>query len=90
MLIGAVSGLGSFHYRVQVGYFSQETFRAFLIAFQASTDGYLIFILAYSEKQAWPEPCRMWSHPSNLMCPEPGTGGSIYFVLSSLLHQAKK
>jgi transposase len=41
---GAVSGLGAFRYRVQLEYFSQETFRAFLVAFRASTDGYLIFI----------------------------------------------
>jgi transposase len=42
---GAVSGRGGFRYRVQLDYFSQETFRAFLMAFRASTDGYLIFIL---------------------------------------------
>lgn len=42
---GAVSGLGVFRYRVQLDYFSQETFRAFLVAFRASTDGYLIFII---------------------------------------------
>jgi hypothetical protein len=42
---GAVSGRGGFRYRVQLDYFSQETFRAFLMAFRASTNGYLIFIL---------------------------------------------
>jgi transposase len=42
---GAVSGLGLFRYRVQLAYFSQETFRAFLAAFRAATDGYLILII---------------------------------------------
>jgi transposase len=42
---GAVSGLGGFRYRVQLDYFSQQTSRAFLVAFRASTDGYLIFII---------------------------------------------
>jgi transposase len=42
---GAISGQGVFRYRVQLSYFSQETFRAFLIAFRASTDGYLILII---------------------------------------------
>jgi transposase len=42
---GAVSGLGGFRYRVQLDYFSQETFRAFLMTFRASTDGYLLLIL---------------------------------------------
>jgi transposase len=42
---GAVSGLGLFRYRVQLSYFSQETFRAFLAAFRAATDGYLILII---------------------------------------------
>src|ERR687891_595033 len=42
---GAISGQGGFRYRVQLDYFSQETFRAFLMAFRASTEGYLIFIL---------------------------------------------
>jgi len=42
---GAVSGLGGFRYRVQLDYFSQETFRAFLAAFRSATDGYLIFII---------------------------------------------
>jgi len=42
---GAVSGLGLFRYRVQLDYFSQETFRAFLVTFRAATDGYLILII---------------------------------------------
>ena len=42
---GAVSGSGLFRYRVQLSYFSQETFRAFLVAFRCSTDGYLILII---------------------------------------------
>lgn len=42
---GAVSGSGLFRYRVQLSYFSQETFRAFLVAFRSSTDGYLILII---------------------------------------------
>src|SRR5918996_1530662 len=42
---GAISGQGGFRYRVQLDYFSQETFRAFLMAFRASTEGYRIFIL---------------------------------------------
>ena len=42
---GAVSGAGLFRYRVQLSYFSQETFRAFLVAFRSSTDGYLILII---------------------------------------------
>jgi hypothetical protein len=42
---GAVSGLGVFRYRVQLEYFSQEAFRAFLAAFRATTDGYLILII---------------------------------------------
>jgi transposase len=42
---GAVSGLGVFRYRVQLDYFSQETFRAFLVTFRAVTDGYLILII---------------------------------------------
>lgn len=42
---GAVSGAASFRYRVQLDYFSQETFRAFLTTFRAATDGYLLFIL---------------------------------------------
>jgi transposase len=42
---GAVSGSGVFRYRVQLDYFSQETFRAFLVAFRATTDGYLILII---------------------------------------------
>lgn len=42
---GAVSGSGLFRYRVQLSYFSQETFRAFLAAFRDSTDGYLILII---------------------------------------------
>jgi len=41
---GAVSGSGLFRYRVQLSYFSQETFRAFLVAFRCSTAGYLILI----------------------------------------------
>ena len=42
---GAVSDPGGFRYRVQLDYFSQETFRTFLITFRTSTDGYLIFII---------------------------------------------
>lgn len=42
---GAVSGQGIFRYRVQMDYFSQLTFRAFLAAFRSSTDGYLILII---------------------------------------------
>lgn len=42
---GAVSGLGDFRYRVQLDYFSQETFCAFLMAFRGSTDGWLILII---------------------------------------------
>ena len=42
---GAVSGSGLFRYRVQLSYFSQETFRAFLVAFRGATDGYLILII---------------------------------------------
>jgi transposase len=42
---GAVSGSGLFRYRVQLSYFSQETFRAFLVAFRNSTDGYPILII---------------------------------------------
>src|SRR5215510_10503870 len=42
---GAVSGSGMFRYRVQLSYFSQETFRAFLVSFRDSTDGYLILII---------------------------------------------
>jgi transposase len=42
---GAVSGSGLFRYCVQLSYFSQETFRAFLVAFRDSTDGYLILII---------------------------------------------
>jgi transposase len=41
---GAVSGSGLFRYRVQLSYFSQETFRAFLVALRGATDGYLILI----------------------------------------------
>jgi transposase len=42
---GAVSGEGLFRYRVQLSYFSRESFRAFLVAFRASTDGYLMLIV---------------------------------------------
>lgn len=42
---GAVSGLGGFRYRVQLDYCSQETFGAFLVAFRAATDGWLILII---------------------------------------------
>jgi transposase len=42
---GSVSGLGGFRYRVQLDYFSQETFGAFLVAFRATTDGWLILII---------------------------------------------
>jgi transposase len=42
---GAVSGSGLFRYRVQLSYFSQETFRAFLVVFRSTTDGYLILIV---------------------------------------------
>jgi len=42
---GAVSGSGLFRFRVQLSYFSQETFRAFLAAFRNATDGYLILII---------------------------------------------
>jgi transposase len=42
---GAISNRGHFRYRVQLDYFSHATFRAFLLAFRAATDGYLILIL---------------------------------------------
>jgi hypothetical protein len=42
---GAVSGSGLFRYRVQLSYFSQETFCAFLAGFRNATDGYLILII---------------------------------------------
>src|SRR5687767_233358 len=42
---GAVSGSGLFRYRVQLSYFSQEAFRAFLAAFRDSTDSNLILII---------------------------------------------
>jgi transposase len=42
---GAVSGSRLFRYRVQLNYFSQETFRAFLAAFRDSTDGNLILVI---------------------------------------------
>ena len=42
---GAVSRFGSFRYRVQLEYFSQETFRAFLVNFRTAIDGWLILIL---------------------------------------------
>lgn len=42
---GAVSAQGGFRYRVQLEYFSQASFRAFLCAFRAATDGYLFLIL---------------------------------------------
>jgi transposase len=42
---GAVSAAGIFRYRLQLDYFSQETFRAFLESFRATTDGYLILII---------------------------------------------
>jgi transposase len=42
---GAVSGEGLFRYRVQLSYFSRESFRAFLVAFRRSTDGYLMLIV---------------------------------------------
>ncbi len=44
-VFGAVSALGSFRYRVGLDYFSQETFLAFLTAFRAATDGYVILII---------------------------------------------
>jgi hypothetical protein len=42
---GAVSGSGLFCYRVQLSYFSQEPFRAFLVAFRDSAEGHLILII---------------------------------------------
>lgn len=42
---GAVSSQGLFRYRVQLDYFSQASFRAFLMAFRATTDGYLLMII---------------------------------------------
>lgn len=42
---GAISGDGLFRYRVQLSYFSQATFQAFLVAFRRSTDGYLILVV---------------------------------------------
>ncbi len=42
---GAVSAHGLFRYRVQLDYFSQASFRAFLVAFRATTDGYLLVII---------------------------------------------
>lgn len=42
---GAVSAQGGFRYRVQLDYFSQDTFRTFLAAFRAATDGYLLVII---------------------------------------------
>lgn len=42
---GAVSAQGGFRYRVQLEYFSQMSFRAFLTAFRAATDGYLMIII---------------------------------------------
>lgn len=42
---GAVSAQGVFRYRVQLDYFSQLSFRTFLTAFRATTDGYLLVII---------------------------------------------
>jgi transposase len=42
---GAISAQGVFRYRVQLDYFSQVSFRAFLTAFRATTDGYLFVII---------------------------------------------
>lgn len=42
---GAISGSGVFRYRVQVSYFSQESFRTFLLTFRETLDGYLILIV---------------------------------------------
>lgn len=42
---GAVAAQGVFRYRVQLDYFSQWSFRTFLAAFRATTDGYLLVII---------------------------------------------